>query len=87
VRLRPPPFAPGESAFACASAIGADASTLDLEDAVRPPKKPQGRAIVALLSMRPRAWAFFRKAEGRQRLRRDGFSGRIKRSARSRHPP
>ena len=63
MRLRSLLFVPGDSEkkFLRASASGADALILDLEDAVAPPRKAEARALVAELVARagPRAWRLF----------------------------
>jgi len=63
MKLRSMLFVPGDSErkFAKASAIGADALILDLEDSVAPSMKAEARSKVsALLEDRsPRDWAFF----------------------------
>lgn len=61
--LRSMLFVPGDSErkFAKASAVGADALILDLEDAVAPSQKDHARALVARLldDRSPRDWRFF----------------------------
>jgi citrate lyase subunit beta/citryl-CoA lyase len=61
MKLRSLLFVPGDSEnkFAKASAIGADALILDLEDSVAPPRKALAREMVKnLLGSPPRDWAF-----------------------------
>jgi citrate lyase subunit beta / citryl-CoA lyase len=63
MRLRSLLFVPGDSArkFEKASASGADALILDLEDAVAPGRKAEARSFVAELvkDTRPRGWSFW----------------------------
>ncbi len=63
MKLRSMLFVPGDNArkFAKASAIGADALILDLEDSVAPSMKAEARAMVSTLldDRSPRDWLFF----------------------------